>query len=70
MAVRGGLSFGFAAFQVSEFCKLAVVIYLSSYVVRHQDDIRQRVSGFVRPMVLLSLVGGLLILEPILVRLW
>lgn len=58
------ISFGFATFQVSEFCKLAVVLYLSSYVVRHQEDIRQRVSGFIRPMILLSLVGALLILEP------
>lgn len=52
------------AFQVSEFCKLAVVMYLASYVVRHPKDIRQQVVGFVRPMILLSLVGGLLILEP------
>lgn len=50
--------------QVSEFCKLAVVIYLSSYVVRHERDIKVHVAGFIRPMFLLSLVGGLLVLEP------
>lgn len=58
------LNLGVTAIQVSEFCKLAVVIYLSSYVVRHNEDLKQRISGFVRPMMLLSLVGALLILEP------
>lgn len=58
------LNLGFTSIQVSEFCKLAVVIYISSYVVRHNADLKQKVSGFVRPMLLLSLVGALLILEP------
>lgn len=58
------LNFGFIGFQVSEFSKLAVVIYLSSYVVRHAEIIKREISGFVRPMLLLSVVGALLILEP------
>lgn len=58
------LNFGFTAIQVSEFCKLAVIIYLSSYVVRHRQALKQKISGFIRPMALLSLVGALLILEP------
>lgn len=58
------LNFGFIGFQVSEFSKLAVVIYLSSYVVRHAEVIKKEVSGFIRPMLLLSIVGALLILEP------
>ncbi len=58
------LNLGFSAFQVSEFCKLAVVVYLSSYVVRHGDALKHKISGFIRPMLLLSLVGALLILEP------
>jgi cell division protein FtsW len=58
------INFGFTAFQVSEFCKLSVVLYLASYVVRHKEDLQSRVSGFIRPMLLLSLVGALLVLEP------
>jgi cell division protein FtsW len=58
------LNFGITAFQVSEFCKLAVVIYIASYVVRHNEDLKQKISGFIRPMLLLSVVGALLILEP------
>jgi cell division protein FtsW len=58
------LNLGVTSIQVSEFCKLAVVIYLSSYVVRHQHALKRQISGFVRPMLLLSIVGALLILEP------
>lgn len=58
------LNLGVTAFQVSEFAKLAVVIYLSSYIVRHQQALREQISGFIRPMMLLSIVGALLVLEP------
>lgn len=58
------INLGFTAIQVSEFAKLAVVLYLASYVVRHNQDLKSRVSGFIRPMLLLSLVGALLVLEP------
>lgn len=58
------LNLGITAFQVSEFGKLAVVIYLSSYIVRHKQALKEQVSGFIRPMGLLSIVGALLILEP------
>ncbi len=58
------LNFGFMAMQVSEFCKLAVIIYLASYIVRHEMALRQTILGFIRPMLLLSLIGALLILEP------
>ncbi|MBS0288123.1 MAG: putative lipid II flippase FtsW [Proteobacteria bacterium] len=58
------LNLGITSIQVSECCKLAVVIYISSYVVRHTAALKKEVAGFVRPMLLLSLVGALLILEP------
>lgn len=58
------INLGFTAIQVSEFCKLAVVIYLASYVVRHNQALKQTIWGFLRPMLLLSLVGALLVLEP------
>lgn len=58
------LNLGVSAFQVSEFAKLAVVIYLSSYIVRHREALRQEISGFIRPMALLSMVAVLLVLEP------
>lgn len=51
-------------FQVSEMAKLFVFMYLSSYLVRHGDAVRQTISGFLRPMFLLVIVSGFLLLEP------
>ncbi|MEX2367735.1 MAG: putative peptidoglycan glycosyltransferase FtsW, partial [Pseudohongiellaceae bacterium] len=50
--------------QVSEFVKLFSVIYLGGYLIRHQGEVRSRVVGFLRPLVLLTLLGLLLLLEP------
>ncbi len=58
------LNLGITSIQISECAKLAVVIYISSYVVRHTQALKYEVAGFVRPMALLSVVGALLILEP------
>lgn len=50
--------------QVSELVKLFSVIYLAGYLVRHHGEVRSRVMGFMRPLVLLTLLGLLLLLEP------
>ncbi|MDZ7802396.1 MAG: putative lipid II flippase FtsW [Thiohalophilus sp.] len=50
--------------QVSEFVKLFSVIYLAGYLVRHHGEVRSRVVGFLRPLILLTLLGLLLLLEP------
>jgi len=58
------LGFGFIALQVSEFAKCAVVIYTAGYLVRRQEEVKQNIVGFVKPMVLVGLISGLLLLEP------
>lgn len=50
--------------QVSELVKLFSVVYLAGYLVRHHGEVRSRVMGFMRPLVLLTLLGLLLLLEP------
>jgi len=50
--------------QASEFMKIFVVVYMAAYVVRRQDEIVGTVRGFVKPMALLMLACGLLLLEP------
>ncbi len=50
--------------QVSEVVKFCVVIYLAGYLVRHSEQVRTQFVGFVKPMVLLALISGLLLLEP------
>lgn len=61
---RRWLDFWVVRFQVSELVKLVVVVYLSGYLVRHAEEVRQRISGFVKPMLLLVVISGLLLLEP------
>jgi cell division protein FtsW len=50
--------------QVSEFIKLAFVIYLSSYLDRRRDVVTSRLSGFMIPMMVLGVIAFFLMLEP------
>lgn len=61
---RRWLAFGPFSLQVSELVKLVVVLYMAGFLVRREAEIRNRISGFIKPMVLLALVGVLLLLEP------
>jgi cell division protein FtsW len=51
-------------FQPSEFMKLAAVIYVSGYLVRHADSVANRLAGFVRPMVLVGVAAVLILKQP------
>lgn len=61
---RRWLSLGPLTFQVSEVIKLFVVVYLAGYLVRRTDEIQNQLAGFVKPLIVLVLISGLLILEP------
>ncbi|MCU7938687.1 MAG: putative lipid II flippase FtsW [gamma proteobacterium symbiont of Bathyaustriella thionipta] len=50
--------------QVSELIKLAMVIYLAGYLVRHNENVRKTIKGFFMPMVVLATVAVLLLMEP------
>lgn len=58
------LGFGPLGLQVSEFAKLAVVIYMAGYIVRHGEEVKTQVRGFFKPLVLLGFVALLLLREP------
>lgn len=58
------LGFGGFGIQVSEFAKLAVVIYMSGYLVRHHYEVCTEMSGFINPMMILGIISVLLLLEP------
>lgn len=49
------LNLGFTSIQVSEFVKLATIIYLAGYLVRHNEEVRTNLSGFLRPLILIFL---------------
>lgn len=50
--------------QVSEVAKLAVVVYLAGYLVRHGKAVRTEVAGFLKPMALIGIFALLLLAEP------
>jgi len=58
------LGFGALTLQVSEFAKFAVVIYCSSYLVRHGEAVRNSFQGFANPLILIALLAVLLLIEP------
>ncbi len=58
------LSLGSFSLQVSEPAKLAVIIYISSYLVRHHERVRRDFVGFIKPIGIVTLFAALLLLEP------
>ena len=58
------ISLGLFQLQPSELAKFAVAIYLAGYLVRHADEIDQGIGAFLRPLLIIVFVAGLLILEP------
>lgn len=55
---------GVSIMQVSEPARLLMLMYISGYAVRHRAELRERLWGFVKPMLLILLTCGLLLLEP------
>ncbi len=58
------LPLGVANLQPSEFMKLFMILYLAGYLVRRADEVRSAARGFIKPMLVLLLMGLLLLLEP------
>ncbi len=50
--------------QASEPAKLCVIIYLAGYLVHFHEEVRNTLIGFLRPVVVLIIIAGLLLLEP------
>lgn len=58
------IGLGVFSIQVSELTKFSIVIYMASYLVRHNQEIQTRLSGFLKPLFLLGVIGILLLKEP------
>ncbi len=50
--------------QASEPVKFFIIAYLAGYIVRHQDTVQTDFAGFIRPIGVLTLISGLLLMEP------
>lgn len=53
-----------ASFQVSEAARVLTLIYVASYAVRYEEDLRAGLGGLVRPLALLAVMALLLLGEP------
>ncbi|HEY1492396.1 MAG TPA: putative lipid II flippase FtsW [Steroidobacteraceae bacterium] len=53
-----------ANFQVSELARVLVLIWVASYAVRREEQLRESFAGLVKPLGLLMLVAVLLLAEP------
>ncbi|MDF1645949.1 MAG: putative lipid II flippase FtsW [Legionellaceae bacterium] len=61
---RRWLALGPILIQVSEAAKFSMILYLAGYLVRQQTRTPNEVFDFIKPLLLLALVGVLLLLEP------
>jgi cell division protein FtsW len=61
---RRWIRLGFLNLQVSEFMKLAMVIFMGGFLVRRFTEVQTAFSGFLKPMVILGLTAVLLLAEP------
>jgi cell division protein FtsW len=58
------LNLGVMGFQVVEAVKLLLIVYMASYLVRFATQVRTSIVGILKPLGMLSLVVGLLLLQP------
>lgn len=58
------IGFGPFRMQCSEIAKVAVILFVSGYCVRREEELRTRFSGFLKPMVIIAMFAVLLLKEP------
>jgi cell division protein FtsW len=58
------IPFGIFNVQVSEIAKLCLVGYLASYVVRRRDELLNTWPGFIKPLAVMGVASGLLMVQP------
>lgn len=61
---RRWIHFGIFNFQWSEAARVLMLLWLSSYLVRHEAAFRSTTLGFLTPVGLVGLAAGLMLLEP------
>ena len=67
MRVNGAhrwINLGISGFQPVEFAKLAVILYVASYLVRHRESVETRFLGAIKPVAVAGLTAALLLAQP------
>lgn len=50
--------------QVAELAKLFFCVYMASYLARREEEIREALKGFIKPLALLFIAAVLLLMQP------
>ncbi|MGL4315801.1 MAG: putative lipid II flippase FtsW [Pseudomonas sp.] len=58
------IGFGLFNVQPSELAKLFTVVFIAGYLVRRQAEVREKLTGFIKPMLVLGPIAVLLLAEP------
>lgn len=61
---RRWIPLGVVNLQCSEVAKFCLIVYLAGYLVRREAEVREKLIGFIKPIGIMVLLVGLLILEP------
>ena len=61
---RRWINLGISRFQVVEAIKLALIMSLATYVVKHKKSIQHSMLGVLKPLVMVVLIAGLLLVQP------
>lgn len=61
---RRWIRLGPLGFQSVEAVKILFVVYLSSYLVRHRDNVQTKLLGVIKPLGIAALFAGLLLAQP------
>ncbi|MBU0901341.1 MAG: putative lipid II flippase FtsW [Gammaproteobacteria bacterium] len=58
------IGLGIFNLQPSELAKLFSVMFIAAYLVRRQTEVREKLTGFIKPMLVLGPIAMLLLAEP------
>ena len=58
------LSLGGFSVQPSEAAKLACIVFIANYIARHRYELRETMSGLIKPIIMIFIVVVLLLFEP------
>ena len=61
---RRWIRVGVFGYQPSEFAKLAIIIFMSGYIVKNREKMATFAKGFVVPIILIGVVSLLILKEP------
>jgi len=61
---RRWIRLGVMNLQVSELAKLSATLYVAGYLMRHGERLRSSFDAFIKPVVLIGLMGVFCLMEP------